>query len=109
MIAPCGHICEDCKVFIATRDNDMQALGLFSKQLKEQTGKEVAPEELKCEGCLSDGKRLGFCAVCQIRSCTLERGFVTCADCDELPCPKGSFIWKEGSESLKRLKEMSGR
>ena len=107
MTAPCGHICEDCKVFIATRDNDMQALSLFSKQLKDQTGKDVAPEDLKCEGCLSDGKRLGFCAVCQIRICALSRGYQNCGECEELPCAKGSFIWKEGSESLKRLQTLT--
>jgi len=107
MIAPCGHICEDCKVFIATRDNDMQALKQFAEQIKAQSGNEVAPEDLACEGCLSEGKRLGFCAVCQIRACALERGYSNCSECDELPCARGAFIWKEGSESLKRLQEMT--
>ncbi len=109
MIAPCGHECQDCKVYIATRDNDMEALKLFSEQLKAQTGKDVAPEDLACEGCLSEGRRLGFCAVCQIRICALERGYSNCSECNELPCPKGSFIWKPGSESLQRLLAMRDR
>jgi len=104
MIAPCGHECEDCKVYIATRDKDMEGMKLFSLQLKEQTGKEVRPEDLACEGCLSEGRRLGFCAVCPIRACALSKGYSSCASCPQLPCEKGKFIWVEGSESLRRLK-----
>ena len=106
MLAPCGHECEDCKVFIATRNNDIKALKLFAEQLTAQTGKDVRPEDLACEGCLSEGRRLGFCAVCQIRSCALSKGYASCAECEELPCQKGAFIWKEGSESLRRLREL---
>lgn len=109
MIAPCGHDCGDCKVFIATRDDDMEALKRFSEELHAQTGKLVAPEDLACEGCISEGRRLGFCAVCPIRACALTKGYSTCALCPDLPCDKGKFIWVEGSESLKRLRELADR
>lgn len=103
LIAPCGHDCSECKVYIATMNNDIDALTVFAAELKANTGKEVPPADLACEGCLSEGRKLGFCAVCQIRACAIARNYANCSACPDLPCEKGKFIWKDGSFSLQTL------
>ena len=37
----------------------------------------------KCPGCLGGGGN----PVCPIKMCPKEKGFLTCAECDQLPCP----------------------
>ena len=42
-----------------------------------------------CDGCLgSDGRKCGYCFVCQIRACGMERNVVNCAYCDDYACEK---------------------
>ncbi|MCD8479265.1 MAG: DUF3795 domain-containing protein [Candidatus Cloacimonetes bacterium] len=101
--SPCGIDCHDCEAYIASQANDLEVLAKHQKNLKEQFGKDVPIEELYCDGCLANGRKIGFCTVCQIRLCCIEKGYQNCAACADFPCPKGSFIWKEGSESLANL------
>ena len=57
-------------------------------------------ENVKCDGCLSDGRVAD--QVCQARPCAQEKGVENCAYCDEFPCDKmknlmatreGMLIW----------------
>ncbi|MDD2331217.1 MAG: DUF3795 domain-containing protein [Candidatus Cloacimonetes bacterium] len=101
--APCGIDCSVCDANIAFRTQDKALMQKMAEGFKEHFGTEIAPEDTCCEGCLSLGKKISFCAQCEIRSCALEKGYNTCAECNSLPCSKGEFIWKEGSQSLKTL------
>jgi len=102
-IAPCGIDCVSCDAYIATVNDDKALRQKLADQFKEHYGDEVDPEKIRCEGCMNDGAHIGFCFECGIRKCAVEKGFRTCAECGELPCEKGSFIWKEHSKSLERL------
>lgn len=62
--------------------------------------------ELDCDGCGNEGRHIGFCAVCSIRSCAFGKGYATCAECAEFPCPKGSFIWTTNSQSKANLETL---
>jgi hypothetical protein len=104
--SPCGMDCRECEAFIATQNNDIETLKRHQVNYLEQFGKELSLEELKCDGCLSKGRQISFCAICEIRNCALTQGYSTCAQCPQFPCEKGSFIWQEGSISLKNLQSI---
>jgi hypothetical protein len=89
MIAYCGIVCTDCGAFIATQNDDdakrKETAETWSKQFKV----DIKPEDINCDGCLSDtGRLVGHCAVCEIRKCGQERGVVNCAYCENYACSK---------------------
>jgi len=87
MIAYCGLVCSDCPAFLATRSDDDIARKKIAASWTEKFGHDFKPEDINCEGCKSEGKRLvGYCHVCPIRKCALARGVESCARCEEQPC-----------------------
>jgi hypothetical protein len=101
--APCGINCTVCDCYIATQNDDKEARQKMAEQLKANYGKVVDPETIVCDGCPGEGRHIGFCAECGIRACAFDKGFATCAECTELPCEKGQFIWTSNSKSLETL------
>lgn len=79
LLAPCGLYCGVCGILIAHRDGNEK----FKERLATVYG--VEPEMLVCDGCKSDNV-WGFCQVCPIKSCTEERGYEGCHQCDDFPC-----------------------
>ncbi|MFC1836480.1 DUF3795 domain-containing protein [Thermodesulfobacteriota bacterium] len=79
LLSPCGMYCGVCAIHIAHKTNDNK----FKEKLGPAYG--VTPEEIACEGCLSD-KRFKYCQVCPIRSCTVDKGYEGCHQCGEFPC-----------------------
>lgn len=104
--SPCGINCQECEAFIATQTDDVDVLKRHQQNFLEQFGKELSLEELKCDGCQSQGRQISFCGICEIRLCSQQNGYVNCAECTDFPCPKGSFIWKEDSVSLANLNSL---
>jgi hypothetical protein len=52
---------------------------------KEKHNLEIKPEDLNCDGCLSENAGHIYCA---IRLCGRERDVVNCAYCEEYICEK---------------------
>ena len=90
IIAYCGLVCTDCEAYIATQANDLDALEQMAARAREQfNNPELTIESAMCDGCLgSDGRKCGYCFVCQVRACGMERGVVNCAHCDDYACEK---------------------
>ncbi len=87
IIAMCGLVCNDCIAFLATQKNDDE----MRKKVVEAWSTDEEHLELKdidCDGCTVEGRLHTFCAVCEVRSCGLERGIENCAHCDEYPCER---------------------
>jgi hypothetical protein len=80
LLAPCGLYCGVCAILIADRDNNQK----FKERLVTVYGLQ-SPEDIHCEGCLSDD-RFAYCRVCPIRDCCATKGFEGCHQCDEFPC-----------------------
>ncbi|MBW1919865.1 MAG: DUF3795 domain-containing protein [Deltaproteobacteria bacterium] len=92
-VSPCGLYCGVCAIYIADRDNNQN----FKERLVELykggvPGKGTLPnsenltvEDIKCQGCLSDDQFM-HCKQCEIRACTIEKGYSGCHECDEFPC-----------------------
>lgn len=106
VIAPCGIDCQICDAYKATMADDQELFKKLQDGYKQKFNKDIALEDLACEGCPSEGRHIGFCAVCEIRSCAFGKGFATCAQCSEFPCAKGSFIWTKNSVSKANLEEL---
>ena len=94
MVAFCGITCTECPAFLATQKDDngerKKVAELWSKQFKV----EIKPEDVNCDGCLSESGRLfGHCKVCEIRKCGQEKRVKNCACCDDYACEKlNNFI-----------------
>ncbi|MCL5406816.1 MAG: DUF3795 domain-containing protein [Deltaproteobacteria bacterium] len=92
-VAPCGLYCGVCAIYIAYRDNNPKFKERLVSLYKGEKGKGVLPgseklavEDIRCRGCLSEEPFM-HCGRCEIRNCTKSRGYASCHQCDEFPCP----------------------
>jgi hypothetical protein len=79
LLAPCGLYCGVCGIYYADQKKD--------ENLKQKLAKAYwcKPEQIQCDGCLSDNKYL-FCQSCKIRECVAAKGIKGCHECSEFPC-----------------------
>ncbi len=103
MLSPCGLDCLACPALIATRNNDMEALGRLVVEWERQFGFKGKPEDARCTGCLSEGVKIGHCAECAMRLCALQRKLATCADCPDYGCAKNLEFFAMAPDAKKRL------
>jgi len=83
MIGYCGYNCHLC----AARSEDPAVRQKMVDGWRKFFGHEnYTAENVKCDGCLSDGKVAD--KQCKARPCAKERGIENCAYCDEFPCDK---------------------
>jgi hypothetical protein len=90
-LAYCGINCEKCPVFIATSKDDdalrqktaREWSNLYAEILESFGIHSLKPEDMNCYGCRSNRGLFIGCAGCQIRKCSQDKGFITCASCDE--------------------------
>lgn len=89
MIAYCGLVCSSCPTFLATQNDDDVAREKTAAFYSEKFGFHLKPEEINCDGCISEGgKLIGYCQSCEIRKCCRIKALDNCAVCDEQPCEK---------------------
>ncbi len=89
MMAFCGLCCSLCPTFLATRNNDDNARKQTADMYAQKFGLVFAPEDINCDGCLSDsGTLISYCRDCKIRDCGQTRGVDNCAACPDQPCEK---------------------
>jgi hypothetical protein len=89
MIAYCGITCTECPAYIATQKDDDQLRAETAKKWSEQFKVPVKPEDINCDGCVTDSDRLfGQVRICEIRKCAGSKNIENCAYCAEFPCPK---------------------
>ena len=83
MIGYCGANCHLC----AARSDDIAVRQKLVDGWRKFLGHEMyTAENVKCDGCLSDGKLAD--PLCKIRPCALEKKNQGCAYCDDFPCEK---------------------
>jgi hypothetical protein len=110
LIAPCGLDCAKCEAYTLTQANDLAGLeALVVKWQVEFNAPGMTVKDVTCDGCLAASGRVGgYCAMCEIRKCAVERGLDTCAPCAEYGCAKLAGLWKnapQAKENLERLRE----
>jgi len=63
MIGYCGIICSDCPVLTATQKDDDAERRRVAEIFTKQYGKEYKPEDINCDGCISDSHAFSVIAM----------------------------------------------
>lgn len=106
MIAYCGLVCSECEAFVATQKNDMDALKRMAEKASQEFGLSLKPEDSMCDGCIGNGRQIGYCNECAVRLCAIERGVVNCAHCDDYGCDKLTGFWQHAPKAKAALEEI---
>jgi hypothetical protein len=108
IIAYCGLVCSDCDAYVATQANDLEALERLAQQAREGFGVEDATAETAmCDGCLvEDGRQIGYCTICEIRACGVERCLTNCAHCADYACEKLEGFFAHATDARSVLDEI---
>ncbi len=88
IIGYCGIDCAKCKAYMATIEDSDEIRKEYAKEQSERFGVEVDYKTINCDGCLSMGEHLGYCSICEIRKCGIEKKVENCAFCNEYICEK---------------------
>ena len=94
MIACCGLVCTDCEAYIATQKNDDQKRKEIAEKWTRQFGHEMKPGDINCVGCTAEGPHIGYCGMCQIRSCAQGKNVINCGWCADYSCDKTEAFFK---------------
>jgi hypothetical protein len=89
MIAYCGLTCSECPAYIATKKNDYESKVKLAQRWSKEYEHPFKPEDINCDGCLSrEGAHIGYCGICEVRKCGMDRAVVNCAYCTDYGCEK---------------------
>lgn len=107
MIAYCGINCSECPAYVATQKNDDRLRTETAKKWSEMFKASIKPEDINCDGCRADSKRL-FSQVtdCEIRKCARNKNLENCAYCSEYPCAKLKELFAFVPEAKATLEEI---
>jgi len=104
MVAFCGIVCTKCPAYIATQRDDDRERRKVAEQWSKTFNADITPESINCDGCLSsDGTIFNYCAVCEIRTCGMDKDVENCAHCEEYACEKLSKWFKEVPQAKRTL------
>ncbi|MFW9784779.1 MAG: DUF3795 domain-containing protein [Candidatus Heimdallarchaeota archaeon] len=105
IIAYCGITCSNCPAYIATQKNDKNALQEVSKTWSSGEMK-FSPEELLCDGCISNQRLFSWCEKCDIRNCAREKDLKNCAYCKNYPCETLENVFGKDVSAKETLDEI---
>ena len=95
LTAPCGLDCSKCGAFIAKQNNDDELRKETAIKWSKEHNVEIDPKKINCDGCLSlTGEHFGYCNVCEIRLCAIEKNINVCNKCKEYKCEKITKIFE---------------
>ena len=102
--AVCGLLCKSCGIYIATEQNNREALSRIAVRLN------IPFDKVRCSGCRGD-LLSAHCESCYFRECSVKRGIEFCSQCSDFPCEKLSDFQTKMPHrvdlfrSLERIKE----
>ncbi len=89
LIAACGLDCAQCEAYKLTKAEDREGQeALLAKWRVEYNTPDMPLAAVVCDGCLAGERHGGYCSACPIRACAEEKGYSTCAECDQYACEK---------------------
>ena len=87
LLGYCGIDCAQCPAYVATQADDQEAKDRLLAEWRVQfNSPEMPPEAVTCDGCTSSERLGGYCALCEVRKCGVEKGVATCAACADYGC-----------------------
>jgi hypothetical protein len=87
-IAYCGLDCSGCDVYQATKLDSDDIRQKYADKVFSQFKIKIEPETINCHGCRDERPKTGYCAMCEVRKCTIDRGLENCAYCEDYGCEK---------------------
>jgi hypothetical protein len=109
LVAYCGIVCTECPAFIATQTNDDAKKKEVAEQWAKQYNMPIKPEDIHCDGCVTkDGRHIGYCNICEIRKCGIQKAVMNCAYCDDYGCEKLTKFWAmapHGKKTADKIKK----
>jgi len=107
IIAYCGLSCHECGAYVATQNDDDEKRKKVAELWSKHYGSDIKPEDINCDGCLSEGGRLfNYCTVCEIRKCGKEKEVLNCAHCSDYACEKLEKFFQMAPEGKKQLEKI---
>ena len=109
IIAFCGLNCSACEAYLVTQADDTAGKErLVAKWRVEFNAPNMSIADVTCDGCTSATGRLGgYCGICPIRACSLERKVANCAYCAEYDaCDKLAGFFKGAPAAQATLDEI---
>jgi hypothetical protein len=107
VISACGVDCFKCETYIATQNDDEARKEDIAKRWSEHYQGEIHPEDINCDGCMSEGAKFSWCGLCPIRLCVIEKGYISCAECSDFFCEKNEYVYQvdpSAKENLERIR-----
>lgn len=106
-ISYCGLICDECPIYIATKNNDSQALEQLALECSNENCT-FAAEDMPCLGCFDHKNDCSkMCGDCEIRFCAKDKPVDNCGMCDVYPCEIIERHLPADSENRLRLDKIS--
>jgi hypothetical protein len=109
IVSACGIDCYKCECYIATRDNDQTGKEIVAQKWSKQYEANLTSKDIECEGCMSDGMHFAWCHKCPIRRCVIDKGYQSCADCEEYPCKTVEFLYNGVPEAKTNIENLRSR
>jgi len=99
-VAYCGIVCNECPIFIVTVDDDNEKRKEMAQRWQKESGVKIRPEDINCDGCLSDtGIIIEYGVNCEIRKCGEEKQVRNCAYCENYICDKLYKFYKRAQKA----------
>jgi hypothetical protein len=109
IIGFCGLLCDECPAFIATQNDDDTQRGKIAKQWTKEYKHEFKKEDINCDGCPNtEGRHVGYCNMCEVRACAIEKNIKNCAYCSDYGCETlGAFLdmVPQAKERLEKIRK----
>ena len=105
-VACCGLDCSECGAYIATKNNDDSKQAEVAGQWSAMYSAEIKPEDINCNGCLSEEQKFSHCNVCEIRKCCVEKEIKNCAGCEMYTCDKLENFFKMAPDARAALDKL---
>jgi len=107
MISFCGLPCHECPTFLATRADDDEKRSEVAQLWSRQLGMDLKREDINCDGCQAAiGRLFGYCNMCEIRRCGMEKKVPNCAYCEDCFCEKLESLLKIIPHARKNLERI---
>ena len=95
---------------MATQSDDDEGRKKVAEKWSETLGIEIKPEQINCDGCLSDGRLFFYCQSCDKRKCCMEKNIENCAYCADYPCKKLDNVFRavpQAKDTLDRIRNQT--
>jgi hypothetical protein len=107
LYAFCGLDCTGCPAFHASERLSMAERQKIADQWAKDFNAAIKATDIDCVGCTSrDGVHVGYCSMCAIRACALEKAVATCAQCGQFGCEKLEGFLKNAPVARENLAKL---